>query len=454
MSAHSAERRPWIVAVVVGVTLATLTLCKTGVTAEPSQPNAEPPQARLSAGEIAKCAMQSGEDPAELARKEAVCRRVLSPRLLEYVQQRDREQAEHPTLKIGARLPSFALKGVDGRIHRPAEYRASPVLVVMFVANHCPVAQLYEGREKRLFEDYHDKGVAFVAILSDGPRATPIAEMGDTDVDNSFEGMVARATYRKFPYPYLYDGDEQAAAKQFGPKVTPHIFIFDRDRKLRFEGRIDDSLRESVAKTHETRNAIEALLSGRPVPVQHTPVFGCSTSWNTQIPAAEREEQQWEARPVRLESLTQESLKSLRANPTGKLLMINFWATWCGPCRSDYPQLLTAYRWYHSRGFEFISVSLDNPDNAQGALSFLQEMHSSIRNLQVDSEDVYGFQKAFDPDWESGVPYTVVLAPDGKVVYRRSGAVDALALRRAILANLSDRGGLFEGITDYWRSRP
>jgi hypothetical protein len=82
--------------------------------------------------------------------------------------------------------------------------------------------------------------------------------------------MVVRAGYRKFPFPYLYDGDEQAAANKFGPRATPHIFIFDRQRKLRFEGRIDDNLRAARVKTHEARDAIEALLAGRPVPVEHT----------------------------------------------------------------------------------------------------------------------------------------------------------------------------------------
>jgi thiol-disulfide isomerase/thioredoxin len=292
--------------------------------------------------------------------------------------------------------------------------------------------------------------VAFVAIQPDNPLAASPSEHNYTDLDDSLESMAVRAAYRKFPFPYLYDGDRQAAALQFGPKVTPHLFIFDRQRKLRYEGRIDDNLRESKAKTHEARDAIEALLAGKPLPVEHTPVFGCSTKWNSKIDTAQREVKEWQARPVAVESVALESLKQLRNRPPGHMLMINFWATWCGPCRTEYPELLTTYQWYRSRGFDFVSVSLDSPGSRADVLRFLNEVHSPIRNLQVDSDDLYGIQKAFDPTWESGVPFTIVLAPDGRIVYRHEGEVSILALRRAILAQLGDSGP-FAGNADYWK---
>jgi thiol-disulfide isomerase/thioredoxin len=130
--------------------------------------------------------------------------------------------------------------------------------------------------------------------------------------------------------------------------------------------------------------------------------------------------------------------------------MVNFWATWCGPCQVEYPELLTSYLWYRSRDFEFVSVSVDAPSDRAAVTRFLDEHHSAIRNLQVDTEDVYAVQKAVDPKWQSGVPYTIVLAPDGTVIYRRAGEVDMLKLRRAILANLPDVG-MFAGNQAYWR---
>lgn len=393
------------------------------------------------------------QSPAERAKTEEFLRQA-SPaslsKLITDMRTTEREQEQHPTLKIGATLPGFALKGTDGKIHTPSDYSASSVLVVMFISNHCPTSQLYEGRIKQLVNDYAPKQVAFVAIQPDSPNATAPSEMGYTDVDDSFDGMVVRAAYRKFHFPYLYDGDEQATSNEFGPKATPHVFIFDKDRKLRFEGRIDDSLRESKSKTHETRDAIDALLAGRPVTVEHTPVFGCSTKWNSRMEGVQRELKEWQSKPVVIETVTKDGLKKLRSNPNGKMLMINFWATWCGSCRIEYPELLTTYQWYNDRDFDFISISVDSPENRADVLKFLNKVHSPIRNMQVDSEDVYAIQSAFDPAWKSGIPFTIVLAPDGSSIYRHEGEVDILALRRAILANLSDKG-FYAGHAKYWK---
>ena len=368
----------------------------------------------------------------------------------DYARAMTEAQKAHPTLAVGEAAPDFSLRGIDDKIHTLAEYQKYPVLGIVFISNHCPASQMYEGRMKRLVERYGPKGFHLIAIAPNGPAAVTPRELNYSDVDDSFESMITRAEFGKFNFPYLYDGDTQEVSLRYGPKVTPHIFLFDSQRKLRFEGRIDDSLRESLAKTHEAADAIEALLEEKPVAVDHTAVFGCSVKWNTQAVSKQREMKEWLALPVSVEVATAEVLKQLRNNPTGKTLMINFWATWCGPCVTEMRDLLTTYLWYRSRDFELVTVSTNGPGEKAAVLKFLHEQHSAVRNLQYATDDVYAMQAAFDPKWESGVPFTIVLAPDGREIYREEGEVDLMALRRAILANLPD-AGMFAGNVEYWR---
>jgi peroxiredoxin len=360
-----------------------------------------------------------------------------------------RDQSEHPTLELGAAAPDFALPGTDGRTHRLADYARSPILAVVFISNHCPASQMYESRIKALVDDYAKRGVALVAIAPNGPSAVSPRELNYSDVDDSFEAMKVRAGHRGFNFPYLYDGETQSVSHAFGPKVTPHIFIFDKERKLRYQGRIDDHLREAKARTPDARRAIEDLLAGRPVAVGRTPVFGSSTKWNSHAESAALEMKDWRAQPVGLETVTLDGLKALRNNAGGKTLMVNFWATWCAPCAREYPALLETYLWYRSRDFDFVSVSVDEPAQRDAVRRFLTQVHSPIRNLQVDTDDVYQIMAAFDASWDSGVPFTMVIAPDGRVVYRRAGEVDILKLRRTILGNLPD-AGRFAGNAEYW----
>jgi thiol-disulfide isomerase/thioredoxin len=367
-----------------------------------------------------------------------------------YQAQMAKDQQAHPTLAIGSPAPAFELLGIDGRRHKLDEYR-SPILAVVFISNHCPASQLYEGRIKAIARDYQDKGVQVVAIAPNGPDVVGPAALNYTDVDDSFESMKVRAEFRKFNFPYLYDGETQAVAHQYGPKVTPHIFIFDAQRKLRYEGRIDDRMQEAKVKVSDARNALDAMLAQKPVAVAHTPVFGCSTKWNEHFESAQAEMKEWNARPVSVETISLDGLRQLRGSAPGKTLMINFWATWCAPCQTEYPALLETYLWYRSRDFEFISVAMQEPAEKPAVLKFLQKQHSAVRNLMLDSDDVYAAMAAFDPAWESGVPFTIVIAPDGKVLLRHQGEVDKLELRRKILGHLPD-AGMFAGNAEYWNN--
>ncbi len=357
----------------------------------------------------------------------------------------------HPTLALGSPAPDFNLPGIDGKTHRLAEYSGAKVLAVVFTCNHCPTAQLYESRIKKLADDFRGRGVMLVAIQPNNPNAIRLDELGYTDVSDSLDDMKVRAAYRHFDFPYLYDGDTQSVSRAYGPKATPHVFVFDAQRKLRYEGRIDNSTRLNLVKTEDARNAIEALLAGRAVPVDHTGVFGCSTKWISKQAGRAEEEQKIESEPVTVSMASADDLKKLRANGTGKVLLVNFWATWCGPCVHEFADLETTWRMYRQRDFDTVMVSTNMPDEKAGVMKLLTRHHASGRNLLFASTDTYAMQAAFNPKWEAGVPYTVVLAPDGKMLYEEQGEVDVLKLRRIILGNLPDPD--YIGHRAYWASK-
>ena len=172
-------------------------------------------------------------------------------------------ETKHPILAIGSPAPDFSLPGVDGKTHRLADYASSPVLVVVFTCNHCPIAQMYEQRIEQLQADYRERGVAVVAIQPNDPKAIRIDELDSSDISDTLDEMKLRVAYRHLTYPYLYDGETQSVTHAFGPQATPHVFVFDKERKLRYEGRMDNSYRIELVKMQDARNAVEAVLAGR-----------------------------------------------------------------------------------------------------------------------------------------------------------------------------------------------
>jgi peroxiredoxin len=147
---------------------------------------------------------------------------------------------EHPTLAIGSKAPDFNLPGVDGKNYTLESFKDAKILVIAFICNHCPTSQAYEQRLIKLTSDYAEKGVRVVAINPNSPGSLEYYELGWSDVGDSFADMKIRAKEKQFNFPYLYDGDKEIVANQYGPISTPHVFIFDKDRILRYNGRIDD----------------------------------------------------------------------------------------------------------------------------------------------------------------------------------------------------------------------
>jgi peroxiredoxin len=358
-------------------------------------------------------------------------------------------QQTHPILDLGSTAPDFSLPGVDGEVHKLSDYASSPILVVIFTCNHCPIAQMYERRIEQLYEDYSKKGVAVVAIQGNDPKAIRIDELDSSDVSDTLDDMKIRVEYKHLHYPYLYAGDTQAVTRAYGPQATPHVFIFDKDRRLRYEGHFDNSYRIEMVKTHDAQNAIDALLAGKDVAVKHTGVFGCSTKWSEKVEQRIAADQKLNAEPVRLEKVDAAGLKKLRSGTASHVTLINFWATWCGSCVAEFGDLQDTYRMYNVRDFDMVTVSANMPDEEPSVLRFLEKKHATTRNLLFASDDTAQLQAAFDPAWQSAVPYTVVLGPDGKVIYKTVGSVDLLEMRRKILAAMPSD---YIGFNKYWAS--
>jgi peroxiredoxin len=358
---------------------------------------------------------------------------------------------EHPILPIGSPAPDFALPGVDGKIHKLSEYAGAKVLAIVFECNHCPVSQLYEGRIEKLYKEYRSKGVAFVAINPNNPKSIRLNEQGYTDVNDSLAEMKIRTAFRGSEWPYLYDGETQGVSSKFGVVATPHIFLFDQNRRLQYQGRIDDNQREELVKSQDARNAIEAMLAGRPVALATTNAFGCTTKWMSKASGVEQEWAKIQAEPVTVDMVGPDELKKLRANGTGKVLLVSFWSTSCSTCVSQFFDLETTYRMYRLRSFDFVTVATNPPNEAPAVMEFLKKQHASSPNKQFASADAPSLQSAWGAKWKLGSPFTMVIAPDGKVLYEKEGKLDILELRRVILANMPDTKSYF-GQQAYWQA--
>jgi peroxiredoxin len=361
--------------------------------------------------------------------------------------------ADARRLALGDAAPDFKLLGIDGKMTTLADFKAAPLLMVVFLSNHCPYSHAAETRLLPLAREFAGKGLAVVAINPNSPEGVDISELGYSKYNDSYDEMKLYARDQGFTFPYLYDGDTQLTAKAYGCLATPHVFIFDQARKLRYTGRVDDSRFEDVktVTSHDARNAVVQLLAGQPVTVPTTTVMGCSTKWNSNKADIVKAEEKWKAEPVELATIDAAGITALAKNDSNRLRLINVWATWCAPCVAEFPGLVSLSRRLGNRDFELVTISLDDPKLQPQAKKFLEKQHASPPNrlkrlLKSEGRDAVNFiytgastdalVQALDPAWPGPLPHTILVAPGGKIVYRHNGQVDLAELQAKVIETL------------------
>jgi len=359
-----------------------------------------------------------------------------------------------PVLEIGKPAPDFTLPGIDGKEHSLGDFGDSKILVVMFTCNHCPDARAAAPRMAELHQKYADKDVAFVAISSNDPKALRPDELGYGVYGDSFPEMKPFAEKNGWKFPYLYDGEIQAVTTAYGAQATPHVFIFDEKRLLRYNGRIDDMKRKrGPLGDSYVVDAIDALLAGKEVETLTIRPFGCSTKWSYKRESVAQDQERWEAIEETLATLDAETAKTLAGNKSEKLRIVNFWSTTCGPCVVEFPDLIETYRRFQNRPVELLTISLDPAEDEAKVLAFLKKNHAALSPRtakSVEKEDrttnnyLYKgnpdqLAEALDPEWGGALPHTLLIAPGGKLLWRHTGLIDPVELRRQIVKWLEEK---------------
>ena len=357
-------------------------------------------------------------------------------------------------LKIGDAAPEFRLMGVDDRYWTLNDFEEDKFLIVWFTSNHCSVCHAHDPRFVALVDELKDKGVSVVAINPNSGDGLRVEELGYSKFDDSFEDMRPYAKQAGFTFPYLYDGETQATAKAYGCVATPHLFIFDQDRKLRYRGRLDNSRYPDPAtvKKQDARNAMMELLDGNPVSVSVTSPFGCSTKWREKIQTVVEDNKNWNSAKITLDEIDANGLKRLAKNNTKKYRLFNVWSTTCAPCVEEFPGLVSVSRRMGMRNFELITVSTDLSSQREQTLAFLDKFRAALpkrleesleaegrrsNNYLFTDPDVDALIGALDPDWSGAQPYTVLVAPGGEIVFRHTGKIDQSDLLDAVLQEMS-----------------
>ena len=374
-------------------------------------------------------------------------------------------------LQIGDAAPDFKLPGVDGKTHTLNEYKDAKILAVIFTCNHCPTSRMQEDAIIKLSADYAKKGVKLVAISPNDPGALRPDEVAGTVLSDSLEEMKIRAKEKKYPFPYLYDGETQKAAMAYGATLTPMVFIFDKDRKLRYTGCVEGMPYSTTGGPH-AKVAIEALLAGKKIAYDSTRPFGCSTKWGFKRRSVDYDTAMWNERPVTMSDLDIAGFKKIAANDANLLRLICIWSLDDKSSQAAMADLVMLRRVYQNRPLELVTVNVDPPAKKKEVLAVLKKNHAArpapSRYVRIDPKQpinymftgkdasaMYKLLKAKDKTDEKAdektddakpkpkpkpkketklaAPYSAMIIPGGEVIFTQTGKLDTRELKSKLV---------------------
>lgn len=175
-------------------------------------------------------------------------------------------------LTVGDQAPPIDLPDTDGAGVRlePRRYRAS---VVVFTANGCPFARAWHDRVQAVARDYAGRAVTVLQIVSNDDRDHP---------EDGAAAMAGRVAAGEVERPFLRDA-EQVAARAYGATATPEVFVVDGDNVVRYHGAPDGDHDDPARNAEWLRDALDAVLAGRPVARPVTSPAGCSIKWRVEL---------------------------------------------------------------------------------------------------------------------------------------------------------------------------
>jgi len=330
------------------------------------------------------------------------------------------------SLNIGAAAPDFELNDLTGQPHALKSYR-DKLTVIAFISARCPISNAYKDRIRAIADEYAKRGVEFIGINS--------------SADEPVEEVRSYAKQNKLDFTILKD-EGNVVADAYSAERTPKVYVVDGDGVLRYQGRIDNSQNPRLVKSSNLRAALDELLAGKPVTTASTQAMGCLIKRvqdlaqnKTAKPVAGKSAKPAPAKAAKPAAASSGMPKVVPLKPAayaemikqsaGKVVVVNFWATWCGPCVAEFPEFVKLYEAYSEKGVRLVHITADDMgDLTTQVIPFLKEQKSRADQFIQDTEDPQEMIDAVYKDWQGVLPATFVYDKQGNLVFHRFGIID------------------------------
>jgi peroxiredoxin len=317
------------------------------------------------------------------------------------------------SVPIGSLAPNFTLTDLAGRRHSREDYRGKH-LILTFISARCPISKAYHERLRAIASDY-------------GLRPDTVLLGINASADESIDEIRLDAERNSLAFPILRDPQGEVA-DAFGAQRTPDVYVIDAEGRLRYRGRIDSAHRPRRDMRHDLREALSELLAGNAITTPETMAMGCPIVRVGDKSSVSNGQQPKPASPppgTQVRLLKPQDYWKMVGSTPGKVVVVNFWATWCGPCVAELPELIRISETLKSQGVRFVGVSADEQvDLESTVVPFLAARKVPYEQFLQQTDDPQEMIDVVDKDWPGTLPATFIYNKKGKLAFHRLGIID------------------------------
>ena len=333
-------------------------------------------------------------------------------------------------------LPDFELTSTSGKIYSRDDFDDKKLLAIVFLSNHCRVSQIFQNHIMQIKKLFAQESVSIIAVSPNYEDAILPDELAYSDLGDSFEEMKKRAYRKKYNFPYLYDGKDQAITKEIGVKITPTVFIYNQKRNLVYEGKIGNHETPNRLETSDLHHNLKENLVTASTKTKRTKVFGTSIKFKDDLPIAEKVHARNARETVKLTQANEKKLSFYLTHKTYKPKLFYVWQSEDKECRDNLVKLSSVYKIFRKRGLRVFTVCISNMDNFEKALDHLKQSQMSSMNFIVSGHEIGPLTKVAPKGLQQITPFFRLIGSDGKMLTGGRGEISSDRLRIEILEAL------------------
>ncbi len=327
-------------------------------------------------------------------------------------------------------LPEFLLLGVSDKYYEKNDFSKSGNLGIVFLSNHCRISQKFQDYLVDLKKIMDSTDNDFFVVSPNNESAIDPDDQAYSDLGDSFLEMKTRAKHKNYNFPYLYDGERQELTNALNVKITPSAFVFNKDRKLIYFGRI--GVHEKVKSINEL-DFYKALMRDKlETTLIKTPLFGTKVRVADDIKTTEAKLKRYSQETVKLSVLEKRNIEFIRRIEIGKLKLIYIWANNDSQKRDNLITISNVHKIYRKRGLSVITICIESSDNVNLIKSELEKSQMSALNFLVEGKD-FSPLTTLVPNSVKSITPLCVLVNNQNVIHHQIGKVENHILRRKIV---------------------